>query len=141
MCPVPTPRTARGRTGIRAEGIAHDYLESLGWTILGRNVVVGRGELDLVARDPERPDDLVIVEVRGVRTGRFGAPEESVGARKLARLQAAAMALRSSTWAVEHRMGRVRSMRIDVIAVDLEVMPGSRSPSPVVRHIRGVTLD
>ena len=41
------------------------YLEARGWRILGRNVRVGRGELDLIAR---RGCVLAFVEVKARRT-------------------------------------------------------------------------
>ena len=38
------------RLGRAAEQAAAVYLERAGWRLLGRNVRVGRGELDLIAR-------------------------------------------------------------------------------------------
>jgi putative endonuclease len=139
MSPAPTLRTRRGRTGIAAEGTARRYLEAAGWTILGANVLVGRGELDLVALDPAEPGTLVVVEVRGARSGRFGSPEESVDPRKLARLRAAVGSLVASGWPADHGVGRWRSLRIDVIAVDLDPVLTPVTSGPVVRHLRGVT--
>ena len=70
-----------------------DRLAEAGWTILARNVHVGRHELDLVAVDPGPPPALVVVEVRW-RAGRdFGLPEETVDHRKRARVRAAAYGL------------------------------------------------
>ncbi len=138
MSPAPTPKTARGRTGIVAEEAARRFLGELGWSIVGRNVVVGRGELDLVALDPGEPGVLVIVEVRGARTGRFGAPEESVDGRKLARTWAAAGALMRSAWPARHGIA-ARAMRIDVVAVDLRWATGPDMDGPTIRHLRGVT--
>lgn len=141
VSPRPTPRTARGRIGIAAEAVARSHLEGLGWTVVAANVTVGHGELDLVALDPDTPATLVVVEVRGARTTRFGAPEESVGARKLARLRASVATLLRSGWITSHGLGSVRAVRLDVIAVDLgpRLAPGSGEPR--VRHIRGVTGD
>lgn len=141
MSPAPTPRTARGRTGLEAEAVARAHLEAAGWTILAANVVVGRGELDLVALDPDALGTLVVVEVRGARTTRFGAPEESVDARKLARLRASVAMLLRSGWATGHGLGSVRAVRIDVIAVDLGPRLGPRMGESRVRHVRGVTGD
>jgi putative endonuclease len=139
MSPAPTPRTARGRSGIAAEQLARAHLESSGWTILGANVIVGHGELDLVALDPAAPGTLVIVEVRGARSGRFGAPEESVDPRKLARIQVAALRLARSGWYRTVGLARPRALRIDVIAVDLDPALGRVTGAPGVRHVRGVT--
>lgn len=139
MSPVPTPRTGRGRTGIEAEAIARRYLEHLGWTILATNVVVGRGELDLLATDPEAPGTLVVVEVRGRRSPRYGAPEESVDRSKLSRVQAAAFELLRSGWSAGSRAPRTWALRVDVIAVDLDPALARIAGRPVVRHLRGVT--
>jgi putative endonuclease len=45
----------------QAEAAAADYLERLGYAIVGRNLRLGRLELDLVARDGRT---IVVVEVR-----------------------------------------------------------------------------
>ncbi len=121
-----------------AEALARRHLVSAGWTILGANVVVGRGELDLVALDPDAPGTLVIVEVRGSRTRRFGAPEESLDHRKLARVRAAALALIRSGWAREHGLRGLSAIRLDVMAVDLDPMVGPGAGGPSIRHVRGV---
>jgi putative endonuclease len=139
MSPAPTSRTSRGRTGIAAEALARRHLELAGWTILDSNVVVGRGELDLLALDPYAPGTLVVVEVRGSRTRRFGAPEESLDHRKLARLRAAALALLRSGWPRDHGLRAVRAIRLDVVAVDLDPMIGPGAGGPSIRHVRGVT--
>ena len=57
--------------------------EDSGWTILARNVRVGRSELDIVARDPSAPGVLVIVEVRSRSGPGFGAAVESVDRAKV----------------------------------------------------------
>jgi putative endonuclease len=131
----------RGRSGIAAEQVARRHLETIGWTILGANVVAGRGELDLVALDPDDPMALVIIEVRGARSGRFGAPEESVDRRKLARVQATAVALLRSDWPAAHGIVGRCSLRLDVVAVDLDPMIGPGAGGPRIRHLRGVVLD
>jgi putative endonuclease len=137
MSPAPSPRTCRGRTGIAAEAVARRHLESLGWTIVAANVLVGHGELDLVTLDPAAPGTLVVVEVRGARTSRFGAPEESVDARKLARLRAATFALLRSDWPMAHGVSSAHTARIDVIAVRFDT--GCEAGGPQIRHLRGVT--
>ena len=93
----PTRRPGDGRAaqqaGDAAEALVASRLASAGWTVLARNVHVGRHELDLVAVDPGPPAALVVVEVRW-RTGRgFGLPEETVDHRKRARVRAAAYGL------------------------------------------------
>ena len=140
MSPSPDPRTIRGRVGRDAEDIARRFLESLGWQVLARNLVVGRDEIDLVCLDAEGPT-LVCVEVRGHSTSRFGAAEESMDRRKLARNQRAALSLVRSGWMLEGGLSARTPWRVDVIAVELRPSLARGVGGPTVRHIRGVTLD
>ena len=121
---------ARQQFGRAAEEAAARYLIRDGWTLLGRNVRIGRGELDLIAR---RGGVLAFVEVKARRTAECGAPEDAVDARK--RRQVARLAelwLSVRPWALRG----VSDVRFDVIAVDATVQP------PVVRHLPGAfTLD
>jgi putative endonuclease len=86
-------RTDAQQSGDAAEQLVADHLSSTGWAILGRNVHVGRFELDLIAVDPGPPRSLVAVEVRWRASRTFGLPEETVDARKRARVRAAAYGL------------------------------------------------
>jgi putative endonuclease len=88
------PAGPRGRIGGEAETAAAAYLAGHGWTVLARNVRVGRDELDLIAVTPGPDRVLVAVEVRARSGPTFGAGVESVDARKVARLYRAASALR-----------------------------------------------
>jgi putative endonuclease len=121
---------ARQHFGRAAESAAARHLAGEGWTVLGRNVRVGRGELDLVVR---RADVLAFVEVKARRSAAFGAPEDAVDRRK--RRQVARLAelwLAARPWALRG----VRDVRFDIVAVD-----ASRRP-PSVRHLPGAfTLD
>ncbi|MDO4243939.1 MAG: YraN family protein [Actinomyces sp.] len=153
----PTPPTAR-ETGTRGEDIATRYLVDRGWLILERNWRPGhglRGELDIIALDPEPdpegPDSpegtehsqgsdgddspagrprrprLVVVEVKTRTSLRAGAPAEAVDALKLSRLRALAGA-----WVAGNRVEH-EGLRIDVVSVLL------RTDAPaVLRHHRGV---
>lgn len=67
-------------TGRLGESLAERYFRGKGWTILGRNIRVRFGELDLVALDE---GELVIVEVRTRSIGKVLPAEETVGPRKL----------------------------------------------------------
>ncbi|MDQ7037583.1 MAG: YraN family protein [Aquificota bacterium] len=71
------------RRGKVYEDIAEEYLKSIGYRILGRNVRCGRGEVDIVALDG---NTLVLVEVKGGRTEEFGHPAERFSEEKLRRL-------------------------------------------------------
>ena len=86
-------RTASQLAGDAAETLVAGRLAEAGWTVLARNVHVGRHELDIVAVDPGPPAALVVVEVRW-RSGRgYGLPEETVDHRKRIRVRAAAYGL------------------------------------------------
>jgi putative endonuclease len=121
---------SRQQFGRAAEEAAAGYLIREGWTLLGRNVRIGRGELDLIVR---RGDVLAFVEVKARRTSEYGAPEDAVDARKrrtVARL--AELWLSARPWALRG----VNDVRFDVVAVDAAVRP------PAVRHLAGAfTLD
>ena len=119
-------RTDAQRAGDAAEAMVADRLEAAGWTILGRNVHVGRRELDLVAVDPGPPAALVIVEVRWRRRRDFGLAEETVDHRKRTRVHEAAYAL------LERGDLPHLPLRFDLVVVE----PGERGGEPRVRHHR-----
>ncbi len=81
------------QAGDSAESLVAMRLLESGWTILARNVHVGRHEIDVVAVDPGPPPTLVIVEVRWRGRRDFGLPEETVDHRKRTRVRAAAYGL------------------------------------------------
>jgi putative endonuclease len=121
---------ARQHFGRAAEAAAARYLAREGWTLLARNVRVGRGELDLIVR---RGGVLAFVEVKARRSSACGSPEDAVDGRK--RRQVARLAelwLAARPWALRG----ATDVRFDVIAVDATVRP------PEVRHLPGAfTLD
>ena len=114
-------RTVRQRRGDAAEDRAVRYLEGARWRIVGRNVTVGRDEIDIVAVDPGPPRELVCVEVRSAASPAFGAPEERVDRAKVGHLYRAMRAV---------DLGHGLPRRVDLIVVD------ARDGSVVVRHIR-----
>jgi putative endonuclease len=120
----------RQQFGRAAEEAAARHLTRLGWSVLGRNVRIGRGELDLIVR---RGPVLAFVEVKARRSKAFGAPEDAVDGRK--RRQVARLAelwLGARPWALRG----VSDVRFDVVAVDASTRPVS------VRHLPGAfTLD
>jgi len=123
-------RTAVQDSGDAAETLVADRLTTSGWHIVGRNVRVGRGELDIVAIDPGPPPSLVIVEVRWRRRRDFGLPDESLDFRKRAHLRAAIGRLLAEGLpggvALPHH-----PMRVDLVVVE----PGGR-----IRHHRHIPL-
>ena len=74
--------TARRDLGDFGERVAAHRLESMGMSVIERNVRIGRIEIDLVARDG---DEVVFVEVR-TRRGPAGLAAESVSPAKLRRM-------------------------------------------------------
>ena len=104
---MPDTRRLFGDLG---EAAAARELERRGVHIVARNVRTRYGELDLIGRDAR---GYVFVEVKTRRRGSFVTAIEAVDARKLARLQALALA-----WASEHRVsGRIRLV---VVAVTVD---------------------
>ena len=68
--------------GRKAEDLAAEHVERLGWRILSRNYSCRLGELDIVAMD-EIGKELVVVEVRYRTFGDMQSPADSVGPKKL----------------------------------------------------------
>jgi len=74
--------------GAQGEDAAAKFLQREGYRVLARNVRLGRGEIDIVARDG---DTIVFVEVKSLRTaGDVFRPEDHVDHIKQRRLIAAA---------------------------------------------------
>ncbi len=97
-----------------AEDTAAEYLVSIGWRVLARNVRNSYGELDIIALDTKtQPIELVIVEVRCRTLGKIQAPLESIGSRKLRTL------LRASQEYVDD-LNWSGFWRIDVIGITLQ---------------------
>ena len=80
--------------GARAEDAACAFLRDRGYEILARNLRLGHGELDIVAR---RDGVTAFVEVKYRRDGRFGTPAEAVTPLKMRRILDAA-----TCYAAEH---------------------------------------
>jgi len=129
-------RTEAQTRGDDAESTVAAALEVAGWTILARQVRLGRGELDLVAVDPGPPRELVIVEVRWRRSRVFGLAEETIDHRKRAHLRAAIGRL-----LVEGLPGG-DAMPSLPIRVDLAVVePAATAGDPArMRHHRAIPL-
>ena len=104
---------ARQRLGRRAETLVAGRLERAGWRIVGRNVRLPSGELDIVALDR---GTLVFVEVKAARAGTAMGPERpahAVGRRKQLKLRRLAR-----EWIAERRgPSGVLGYRFDVVGV------------------------
>lgn len=112
------------RSGAWGEDVAERLLSRKGYTIIGRNVRVGRkDEIDLIVHSPENV--LVFVEVKTRATELFGRPFFAVDKRKRKTLSRAAL----------RYMMRLRTkpdyFRLDVV----EVIGTPEQKTPVVRHI------
>lgn len=113
-----------------------ERLEAVGWTILGRQVRAGRGELDLVAVDPGPPRELVIVEVRRRASRGFGLAEESVAFRKRTHLRVAIGRLLEGGLPGGGPLPRL-PLRVDLVVVE----PAAGGPEASrLRHHRGIEL-
>ncbi len=103
-------RLALGRV---AERLVAERLRDSGWRIVGCNVRLPSGELDLVALDGET---LVFVEVKAGRAGAARGPEQpahAVGPRKQLKLRRLAR-----EWIAERRgPSGVAGYRFDVVGV------------------------
>jgi putative endonuclease len=126
------PAGPRGRTGASAEDAAARWLAAQGWTIVARNVRVGRDELDLLARDPQHTT--VVVEVRARSGPAFGSAAESVDTRKVARLYRAAARLRRFGHAVAGLDPATAPLRVDLLTLRRDRGGGWR----VDGHLRGL---
>ena len=101
---LPADPRSKGQWG---EDRACRYLESLGWTLIGRNLREGHGELDILCQDC---DVLVVVEVRLRTVGKVTPPGESVGPRKL-------RALVKTGYRLIRRLRWQGAWRIDLVAL------------------------
>ena len=129
------PAGPRGAIGAAAESAAADYLETTGWTVLARNLRVGRDEIDVLARDPGAPSVIVVVEVRARSRPGFGAPVETVDTRKVRRLYRAAWALhRDGHPALDAEAIAGARWRVDLVTLRWEAGSGWQ----VERHLRGL---
>jgi putative endonuclease len=121
------PRTKAQRAGDAAEALVADRLVAAGWSILARNVHVGRHEIDLVGIDPGPPRTLVVIEVRWRGARDFGLPEETVDHRKRVRVRSAAYGLLDRGALPDGSPVPRLPLRFDLIVVE----PGDR-----LRHHR-----
>lgn len=139
--PAKGPVTLRRRLGDGAETLVAERLAASGWTVLAAGVRVGRDELDLICVEPGSPPTLVFVEVRSRSSSRFGAPEETLDAAKIARTYRAAFALLRQGCLPDGRSMPRLPWRVDLVAVDGRLLAGHDAGEVRVRHIRGVAPD
>ena len=109
--------------GRRGEDFAARYLKRLGYHIVGRQVDLRVGELDIVAVDGRT---VVFVEVKTRSSDAAGSPAEAVDDLRQERLTRAALTYLKSHGLLEY------SARFDVVALTWQ--EGARTPT--VEHIR-----
>ena len=116
--------TSQGRSG---EDLASSYLSRRGYTILGRNIRLGRGELDIIACSETL---LLFVEVKTHKNRESGllAMHED----KCARLLSAA-----ESWLSGHTQYAHLQCRFDLIIVTPRLgLPGWLPPR--IEHMRNI---
>lgn len=95
--------------GNKGENIAVKYLQNLGYKIIDRNVYIGGGELDIIAKDG---DTLVFVEVKARFSVGFGNPLEAVTEQKIKSI------IRSAKNYIATKKYYDKNVRFDVIGID-----------------------
>lgn len=106
---------ARAELGRRAESLVAEYLEAHGFVVLGRNVRVGRLEMDIIAR---KRGLVVVCEVRALSSDRLMSPAHTIDAGKVQRVRRAA-----AQWLREAKLGAV-DLRFDAAAVIFDTPDG-----------------
>jgi putative endonuclease len=108
--------------GESGEKIAADFLEKAGFRIVERNFRFGQGEIDLIGFDG---NELVFVEVKTRRTGRYGPPEEAVTPAKRRQIRRIA-----EGYLFRRHIDGI-PCRFDVLAIE------QREGITQIRHLRG----
>jgi putative endonuclease len=116
----------RRAAGNDAERAAEEHLVAAGYRVLGRNVRVGRDEIDLLV---QLGDVVAMVEVRMRGKGAFEGPLASIDAKKRGKLVRAAERLWRERWSKDPNAPR---LRFDVVGVRLDDVEGVH-----VEHIAG----
>jgi len=112
MFSKPPAKNDRAQIGKQAEADACDYLQRQGLTLVERNYLCKRGEIDLIMQHKQTT---IFVEVRYRRSNRFGSSAESVDWRKQAKLLATA-----EHYLQQHPRAAQNACRFDVVALTTE---------------------
>ena len=97
-------------TGNAGEDLAVEYLKSIGYKILERNITYPFGEIDILAETPSKT--VVIVEVKTVSGDGWGSAHDLVRYKKQEKLKLLALAVEKEYAGCD--------IRIDVIGIDGE---------------------
>jgi putative endonuclease len=102
----------KAEIGRQTEQAACQYLQAQGLTLIERNYLCPRGEIDLIMRDRHTT---VFVEVRYRRNSRYGSGAESVDRRKQAKLLSTA-----AHYLQQHPRAARGACRFDVVSLTLD---------------------
>lgn len=95
--------------GVQGEQLANEYLESINYTIIARNISYPNvGEIDIIAMDGQT---LVFVEVRTRADNSYGNPLETLTKAKLGKI------VKASRRYIFECKPKAESFRYDVIAI------------------------
>jgi putative endonuclease len=118
-----TPTAALGRRG---EDLAHRFLRSCGYLVVGRNYRPGPdSEIDIVARQGET---LVFVEVKTRGSAEFGSPERAIDLEKQKKI------IRAARTFVTRAGASWSQVRFDTVSIVF-------TEPPSVKHYRDVFFD
>ncbi|OGU85044.1 MAG: YraN family protein [Ignavibacteria bacterium RBG_16_35_7] len=110
------------KTGDKGEDLAVELLESKSYTIIKRNYRYGKGEIDIIAKDPQE-EGLVFIEVKSRKSLEYGSPEEAITKNKIKQLKRIA-----ELYLYENEIKEILC-RFDVIAILM--LPGEK---PQIEH-------
>lgn len=110
------------KTGDKGEELAVELLESKSYTIIKRNYRYGKGEIDIIAKDPQE-EGLVFIEVKSRKSLEYGSPEEAITKNKIKQLKRIA-----ELYLYENEIIEILC-RFDVIAILM--LPGEK---PQIEH-------
>jgi len=108
--------------GDEGEQIAAELLQRKGYEIIERNYRFGKGEIDIIAKDPEN-GFIVFVEVKSKKNLEYGDPAYSVTKNKMRQIKRM-----TELYLYDKEIGEV-DCRFDVITV---LLRGNQKP--IVEH-------
>lgn len=113
---------SKSQLGKIGEDIAENYLISKGYEILKRNYRYSHGEIDLIAKIPNK-DFLIFVEVKTRNTLELGDPAYAINKKKISQLKKVA-----ELYLYENEIKEI-DCRFDVITVLL-----NDQENPIIEH-------
>jgi putative endonuclease len=108
--------------GDEGEEIAAKLLEKKGYEIIERNYRYGKGELDIIAKDPN-DGYLVFIEVKSRKNLEYGEPEYAITKNRMSQLRKIA-----ASYLFEKEIGEIEC-RFDVVTIQFR----PKLP-PVIEH-------